>query len=152
MKRYSVQFSCSVVSDSLWSHGLQHATLPCPSPTPRACSNSCPSSWWCHPIISSSVIFFSSCIQSYSASGSFPLSQFFASGGKVLEFQFSITNYQRNANKYNVISPHTSQMSIIKMFTSNKCWRRCGEMGTLQNCWWKCKLKQPPCRTGWRVL
>ena len=75
------QFSHSVVSDSLRPHGLQHARLPCPSPTPRACSNSCPSSWWCHSTISSSVIPFSSCLQSFPASGSFPMSQFFASGG-----------------------------------------------------------------------
>ena len=59
----SVQFSRLVVSDSLWSHGLQHARLPCPSPTPEACSHSCPSSWWCHPTISSSVVLFSSCLQ-----------------------------------------------------------------------------------------
>ena len=58
----SAQFSHSVLSDSLWPHGLQHARLPCPSPTPRACSNSCPSSWWCHPTISSSVVPFSSCL------------------------------------------------------------------------------------------
>ena len=63
-------------------HGLQHARLPCPSPAPRACSNSCPSSRWCHPIISSSVVPFSSCLQSFPASGSFPVSQFFASGGQ----------------------------------------------------------------------
>ena len=61
----SVQFSCSVVSDSLWSHGLQHTSLPCPSPSPGAYSDSCPSSRWCHPTISSSVITFSSCIQSF---------------------------------------------------------------------------------------
>ena len=66
---FSVQFSCSVMSDSLWPHGLQHTRLPCPSPTPGACSNSCPSSWWCHPTISSSVIPFSSCLQSFPASG-----------------------------------------------------------------------------------
>ena len=58
----SVQFSCSVVSDSLWPHGLQHTRPPCPSPTPRACSNSCPLSRWCHPTISSSVVPFSSCL------------------------------------------------------------------------------------------
>ena len=75
-------FSHSVVSDSLWSHGLQHARLPCPSPTPGACSNSCPSSQWCHPTISSSVIPFSSCLQSFPPSGSFPMSQFFPSGGQ----------------------------------------------------------------------
>ena len=73
-------FSHSVVSDSLWPHGLHHARLPCPSPTPGACSNSCPLSWWCHLTISSSVVPFSH-LQSFPASGSFSVSQFFASGG-----------------------------------------------------------------------
>ena len=77
-----VQFSLSVMSDSLWPHGLQHTRLPCPSPTPRSCSNSCPSGWWCHSTTSSSVIPFSSCLQSFSASGSFVMSQFFASVGQ----------------------------------------------------------------------
>ena len=77
----SIPFSRSVVSDSLWPPGLQHARPPCPSPTPGACSNSCPSSRWCHPTISSSVIPFS-CLQSFPASGSFPMSRFFASGGQ----------------------------------------------------------------------
>ena len=76
------KFSCSVVSDSLWPHGLHYARLPCPSPTPGACSNSCLSSWWCHPIVSSSVVPFSSCLQSFPASGSFPVSQFFISDGQ----------------------------------------------------------------------
>ena len=78
----SVQFRCSVQSNSLWPHGLQHARPPCPSPTPRACSNLCPSSQWCHPTISSSVIPFSSCLQSFPASGPFPMSQFFPLGGQ----------------------------------------------------------------------
>ena len=78
----SGQFSCPVVSDSLWPHGLQHARPPCPSPTPKAYSNSRPLSQWCHPAISSSVIPFSSCLQSFPASGSFQMSQFFASGGQ----------------------------------------------------------------------
>ena len=78
----SVQFSRSVVSDSLRPHELQHARPPCPSPTPGVYSNSCPSSWWCHPTISSSVVPFSSCPQSLPASGSFPTSQLFASGGQ----------------------------------------------------------------------
>ena len=69
------------LSDSLWPHGLQHARPPCPSPTPRVYSKSGPSGWWCHPTISSSVIPFSSCLQSFPASGSFPMSQFFTSGG-----------------------------------------------------------------------
>ena len=75
------QFSRSVMSDSLRPHGLQHTKLPCSSPTPRACSNSCPSSQWCHPTISSSVVPFSY-LQSFSASGSFQMSQFFASSGQ----------------------------------------------------------------------
>ena len=82
LQTLSVQFSRSVVSNTLLPHGLQHAMLPCPSPTPRACSNSCPSNRWCHPTISSSVILFSSCPQSFPASGSFPVSQFFASGSQ----------------------------------------------------------------------
>ena len=77
-----VQFSRSVMSDSLWPHGLQHVMLTCPSPTPRAYSNSRPSCWWCHPTISSSVIPFSSCLQSFPASGSFPRSRFFPSCGQ----------------------------------------------------------------------
>jgi len=78
----SVEFSHSVMSDSLRPHGPQHARSPCPSPAPRVYPNSCPSSQWCHPTISSSVIPFSSCIQSCPASGSFPVSQIFASGGQ----------------------------------------------------------------------
>ena len=78
----SVQFTCSVMSDSLWPHGLQHARVPCPSPTPRIYSNSCSMSQWCHPTISSSVVPFSSCLQSFPVSGSFQMSQFFASGGQ----------------------------------------------------------------------
>ena len=77
----SVLFSCSVVSDSLWPHGLQYTRLPLPSPIPGACSNSCPSSRWCHPTISSSVVPFS-CLQSFPALGSFPVSWFFTLGGQ----------------------------------------------------------------------
>ena len=77
-----VQFSRSVMSDTLWCHELQHARPPCPSPTPRVHPNPCPSSRWCHPTISSSVVPFSSCPQSFPASGSFPMSQLFASGGQ----------------------------------------------------------------------
>ena len=77
-----VQFSRSVMSDSLWPHGLQHARVPCPKPISGVYSNSCPSSQWCHLTISSSVISFSSCLQSFPASGSFPVSQFSISGGQ----------------------------------------------------------------------
>ena len=82
---YSVQFSCSVVSNSLWPNELQHARLPCPSPTPGACSNSCPSSWWCYSTIASSVIPFSSFLQSFPASRSFPVSYLFLSGSQSIE-------------------------------------------------------------------
>ena len=82
MNDRSVHFSCSVVNDSLRPHKAQHVRPPCPSPTPGACSNSCPLSWWCHPTISPSVIPFSSRLQSFPTSGSFPMSHFFASGGQ----------------------------------------------------------------------
>ena len=78
----SIQFSHSIVSNSLWTYGLWHTSLPCPSPTPGACSNTCPLSQWGHPTISSSVLPFSSHLQAFPASGSFPMSQFFASGGQ----------------------------------------------------------------------
>ena len=78
----SAQFSCSVVSDSLWPHESQHARPPCPSPTPGVHSDSCPSSQWCHPAIWSSVVPFSSCPQYLPASESFPMSQLFAWGDK----------------------------------------------------------------------
>ena len=98
----SVQFSHSVMSDSSRPHGLKHTRLPCPSPTPRACSNSCPSSQWCHTSISFSVIPFSSCLQSFPTSGSFPMSQFFTLGGQsigtstlasVLQWMFMIDSF-----------------------------------------------------------
>ena len=87
IRKASVQFSCSVVSNSLQPHGLQHTRPPCPSPTPRVHSNPCPLSRWFHPTISSSVVPFSSYLQSFPASGSFQMSQFFASGGQSIEFQ-----------------------------------------------------------------
>ena len=80
----SVQFCHSVVSDSLRPHGLRHARPPCPSSTPGVHSNSCPLSWWCHPAISSSVVPCSSCLQSFLASGSFQMSQFFILGGQII--------------------------------------------------------------------
>ena len=79
---YSVQFSCSVMSNSLKCHEPEHARPPCPSPTPRVYPNSCPLSRWCHPAISSSVVPFSSRPQSFPASGSFPMSQLFTSSGQ----------------------------------------------------------------------
>ena len=92
----SVQFSRSVMSDSLWPHGLQHTRLPCPSPTPGACSDSRPSSRWCHPTISSSVVPFSFQLQSFPALGSFPMSQSFASCGQSIEVSASASAVPMN--------------------------------------------------------
>ena len=87
-------FSHSVMSDSLRPHGLQHARLPCPSLSPRVCSDSCPLSRWCYLTISTSASPFSCYLQSFPASGSFPMSQFFTSGGKVLEHQLQHQSFQ----------------------------------------------------------
>ena len=86
-----VQFSCSVMSDSMQTYGLQHARPPFPSPTPRVYSNSCPLSESCYSTISSSVIPFSSCLQSFPKSGSFQMSQFFTSSGQSTGFSFNIS-------------------------------------------------------------
>ena len=90
----SVQFSCSVLSDSLRPHELQHARPPCPSPTPRVYLNPCPSSRWCHPTISYSVVPLSSCPQSLPASGSFQMSQLSHQVAKVLEFQLQHQSFR----------------------------------------------------------
>ena len=96
----SVQFSCSVMSDSLQPHELQHVRLPCPSPTPRVYTNSCPLSRWCHPTISSSVVPFSSCPQSFPASGSFPMSQLFTSGGQSIRVSASASVLPMNTQDW----------------------------------------------------
>ena len=96
----SVQFSCSIVSDSLRPHGLQHTRFSCPSPTLQACSNSCPLSWWCHTTISSSVIPFSSCLQSFPTLGSFPMSQFFTSGDQSIGVSASASALPMNIQNW----------------------------------------------------
>ena len=96
----SVQFSHSVVSDSLRPHEPQHARPPCPSPTPRAHPNSCSLSQWCHPTILSSVIPVSSCPQSFSASGFFPMSQFFTSGGQSIGVSASTSDLPMNTQDW----------------------------------------------------
>ena len=98
--RSSVQFSRSVISDSLRPYGLQHARPPCPSPTPGVYSESCPLSRWCHPTISSSVVPFSSCPQSFPASGSFPMSQLFASGGQNIRVSASTSVLPMNTQDW----------------------------------------------------
>ena len=94
------QFSYSVVSDSLPPHESQHTRPPCPSPTPGVYSNSCPSSRWCHPAISSSVVPFSSCPKSLPASGSFPMSQLFAWGGQDIEVSASASVLPMNTQDW----------------------------------------------------
>ena len=99
---HSVQLSCPVMPNSLQPHGLQHTRPPCPSPTPRGYSNSCPLSWWWHPTISSSVIPFSSCLKSFPESGSFQTSQFFTSGSQSIGVSASasvLMNIQRSQRK-----------------------------------------------------
>ena len=96
----SVQFSHSVMSDSLWPRESQHARPPCPSPTPRVHPNSCASSWWCHPAISSSVIPFSSCPKSLPASGSFPMSQLFTWGGQSIGISASASVFPMNTQDW----------------------------------------------------
>ena len=107
----SVQFSHSVVSDSLRPHELQHARPPCPSPTPGVYSDSCPLSRWCYPAISSSVIPFSSCPQSLPASGSFPMSQLFACGSQNIEVSASASDLPMNTQNWSPCSPRDSQES-----------------------------------------
>jgi len=114
-----LQFSHSVMSDSLRPQELQHARPPCPSPTPRVHPNSCPSSWWCHLAISSSVVPFSSCSQSFPASGSFPKSQLFTSGGQRIGVSASTSVLPKNTQDWSPlgwtgwISLHSKGLSRV---------------------------------------
>ena len=121
----SAQFSCSILSDSLWPHGLQHARPPCPSPTPGAYSNSCSLSQWCNPTISSSVIPFSSVPQSFSASGSFPVSRLFASSVQSIRTSASVVpmNIQgwfllRLTGSFSLLSK-----GLSRVFSSTTVWK-----------------------------
>ena len=108
----SVQFSHSVVSDSLQPHGLQHTRTSCASTTPGACSNSCPLSWWCHPTISSSAVPFSR-LQSFPASGSFQISQFFTSGGQRIGVSASASVLPLNIQGTSLISLQSKGLSRV---------------------------------------
>ena len=107
---FRFKFSYSVLSDSLWPHGLQHARLPCPSPKPGACSNSCLSSRWCHPTISSSVVPFF-CLQSFPASGSFPMSVLRIRWPKYWSLSFSLSPSNEYSGLISCRSPGDSQKS-----------------------------------------
>ena len=110
--KYSVQFSHSVMSDSLRPHGLQHARLPCPSPTLGVYPNLCPSCQWCQSTISSSVIPFSSCLQSFPASGSFQMSQLFTSGGQSIGVSASTLVLTMNTQDWSPLVPWTGWISL----------------------------------------
>ena len=130
----TVQFSCSVMSDSLQPHGLWHARLPCPSPTPRAYSNSCPLSWWCHPSISSSVFPFSFYLQSLPASGSFPMSQFFALGGQSIRVSASASVLPMNIQEYCwAYTPRKPELkeTRVPQCSSQHCWQKPGHGSNL---------------------
>ena len=144
----SIQFSHSVMSNSLWPHGLQHTRLPCPSPTPEVYSNSCPLSWWCHSAISSSVVPFRSHLQSFPASGSFQVSQFFASGGQSIGISVSTSVLPVNTQDWSpsewtgwislqsnglsrVFSSTTVQMQPIK-FSHYRWWQHNIILGNLR--------------------
>ena len=115
----SVQFSCLIMSDSLQPHGRQHARLPCPSPTPGVYPNSCPLSWWCHSMISSSGVPFSSSLQSFPASGSFQMSQRFTSGGQSIVISASTSVLPMNTQDWSPlewtgwISLHSKGLSRV---------------------------------------
>ena len=116
----SVQFSRSVVSDSWQPHELQHARPPCPSPTPRVYPNSCPSGQWCHPAISSSVVPFSSCLQSCPASGSFLMIQLFTSGGQSIGASASTSVLPVNTQDWSPLG-WTSWISLLSKGLSRVC-------------------------------
>ena len=116
----SVQFSCSVMSNSLWLHRLQHSRLPCQSPTPGACSNSCPLSRWCHPTISSSDVLFSSHLQSIPASESFPVSQLLTSGGQSIGASASASVLPVNIQNLNTEFQRIARRDE-KAFLSEQC-------------------------------
>ena len=117
--QFLLLFSHSVMSNSLWPHWLQHTRLPCPSPTPRKCSNSCPSSQWCHPTTSH--------LQSFSASGSFPMSQLFTAGGQSIRASASTSVLPMNIQGWfpigltSLISLHSKGLS--RVFSNTTVWK-----------------------------
>ena len=133
------QFSHSVVSDSLRPHESQHARPPCPSPTPRVHSNSCPSSRWCHPAISSSVVPFSSCPQSLPASGTFQMSQVFTSGGQNIEGSASTSVLPKNTqdwyfrmNWLDLLAVQGTLKSLLQHHSSKASILQCSAFLTVQ--------------------
>jgi len=118
---------CSVVSVSLWPPRLQHAKFPCPSPSPRVCSNSRPLSQWCYPTISSPVVHFSFCLQSFPASGSFPMSQFFTSGSESIGASALASVLPMNIQGWFPLRltglNHLQSKRLSRVFSSTTVWR-----------------------------
>ena len=136
-KPSSVQFSHSVMSNSLWSHGLQHTRPSCPSPTPGDDSNSYPLSQWCHPTISSSVVLFSSCLQSFPASGTFQKSQFFISGGQSIGVSASTSVLPMNTQDWSPLGwtgwISLQSKGLSRVFSNTrvqKLWLQANHSGT----------------------
>ena len=144
----SVQFSCSIMSDSLLPHGLQHARPSCPSPTPGVHSDSCPLSWWCHPAISSCVVPFTSCPQSLPASGSLPMSQLFTWGGQSIGVSASTSVLPMNIQDWSPLrwTGWTSLQSkgLSRVF-SNTTVQKHQFFGALHSFLLKCYLLRKPC-------
>ena len=136
----SVQFSCSVMSDSFRPHGLQHTRPPCPSLTPGVYPNPCPSSQWCHPTISSSVVPFSSCLQSFPASGSFQMSQLFTSGGQSIRVSASTSVLSMNTQDWCPLG-WTGWISLqskgLSRVFSNTTVQKHQFFGAQLSLWWK---------------
>ena len=129
----SVQFSHSVMSDFLRPHEPQHARPPCPSPTPRVYPNPCPLSWWCHPTISSSVVPFSSCPLSFPASGSFPMSQFFAWGGQNIGVSALASVLPMNTQDWlDILAVQGSFKSLLQHHSSKVSILRCSAFFIIQ--------------------
>ena len=130
---YSYSTLSSFVSNSLQPHGLQHTRPPCPSPTPGVYSNSCPSRWWCHPTISSSIVPFSSHLQSFPASGSFQMSQFFTSGGQSIgSFNFSISPFNEysglisfRVDWFDLLAAQGTLKSLLQHYSSKALILQC---------------------------
>ena len=138
---FSAQFSCTVMSESLRPHGLQHTRLLGPSLSPTVCANSCPLSQWCHPTISSSVIPFSSCLQFFPASGSFPVSQFFTSSGQIIGASASASVLPMNIQDWfplgltgmiSLQSKHLEKHLFLFYWLHQSLWL-CGSQQTVEN-------------------
>ena len=149
--RSPVQFSRSVTSDSLRPHEPQHARPPCPSPTPRVHPNPCSSSRWCHPAISSSVVPFSSCPQSFSASGSFQMSQLFSSGGQSIGVSASTSVLRMHTqdwhwfNPWSGKTPHAAEQLSPRTPTIEPVLWSLGATTTEPTCLYWSSYAQSPC-------